>query len=150
MCVQQLSLCTWLTPCTPCPLGLGVQGVSLFVQPWTGSSHAFNATKLLKVITFDRFHIKNPYGFEHSSSYITVFSQSTWSSDQPQSQLPHFQHQNLLGHPKGKILIPVLTWVCATIITLHLAHPLHTLPPGAGCAGGEPFCAILDRQQPCF
>ena len=148
--MQQLSLCPWLTPCTPCPLGLGVQGVSLFVQSWTGSSHAFNATKLLKVITFDRFHIKNPYGFEHSSSYITVFSQSTWGSDQPQNQLPHFQPQNLLGHPKGKILIPGPTWVCATIITLHLAHPLHTLPFGAGCAGGEPFCAILDRQQPCF
>ena len=41
----------------------------------------------------------------------------------------HVDSQNLLGAHSGKILIPGPTSLCATILTLHLAHPLHTLPP---------------------
>ena len=79
------------------PWGWGLQGVSSFLHPWAGGSHAFKTTKLLKVITFDHFHNRNPYSYEHSSFYTLPFIQSPWGADQPQSQLAPLQAQTLLG-----------------------------------------------------
>ena len=79
------------------PWGWGLQGVSFSLHPWRGGSHAFKTTKLLKVITFDHFHNRNPYSYEHSSFYTLPFIQSPWGADQPQSQLAPFQAQTLLG-----------------------------------------------------
>ena len=97
-----------LTPCTPCTLGAGgCRGVSFSLHPWRGGSHAFKTTKLLKVITFDHFHTRNPYSYEHSSFYTLPFIQSPWGADQPQSQLAPFQAQTLLGGggAKGKFVM---------------------------------------------
>ena len=83
------------------PWGWGLQGVSFSLHPWRGGSHAFKTTKLLKVITFDHFHNRNPYSYEHSSFYTLPFIQSPWGADQPQSQLAPLQAQALLGEGGG-------------------------------------------------
>ena len=62
-------------PLGPLPFGAeGVQGVGLFVDPGTGGSHAWNATKLLKVVTFDNFHTRSHYSFEDSSLFTSLRS----------------------------------------------------------------------------
>ena len=79
------------------PWGWGLQGGSFSLQPWRGGSHACKTTKLLTVITFEHFHNRNPYSYEHSSFYTLPFIQSPWGADQPQSHLAPFQAQTLLG-----------------------------------------------------
>ena len=83
------------------PWGWGLQGVSFFLHPWAGGSHAFKTTKLLKVITFDHFYKRNHYSFEHSSFYILAFIQSPWGVDQHQSKIWH--PRTCLGTLREKI-----------------------------------------------
>ena len=131
------------------PWGWGLQGVSFSLHPWRGGSHAFKTTKLLTVITFDHFHNRNPYSYEHSSFYTLPFIQSPWGADQPQSQLAPFQAQTLLGCPKGKILMSGTClgplrgendfWANLGVCNNYhfaIAHPLHPLHPwGWGLQG---------------
>ena len=143
--MQQLSLCHWSPPAPPAPLGLGAPGVSLFLHPRAGGSHAFKSTKLLKVTTFAHSYKRTHYSFEHSSFYSLALSQSPWGVDQHLSKI--WPPRTCLGALREKSLISGPTCVCATIVTLPLLTPCTTCPLGAGGSRGEPFSASLGQAS---
>ena len=130
------------------PWGWGLQGVSSFLHPWAGGSHAFKPTKLLKVITFDHLYKRNHYSFEHSSFYILAFIQSPWGLDQHLSNIWH--PRTCLGTLREKIRF-LGQLACVQQLSLcHCSPPAPPAPLGLGAAGGELFSASLGRGQPCF
>ena len=117
-------------PLQPLAFGAeGVQGVGFFVHPGTGGSHAWNATKLLKVVTFDNFHTRSHYSFEDSSLFTSLRSSNHLGVlASPRANWPPVRPKTWLGALKGKLWF----WGSMGVQSNNhfaIAQPLRPQPP---------------------